>query len=274
MRTLLSLALAGLCAAAVSERPDAQQIVKRSLEAMETNWNQAPNFSFHERDVESKHDSAPVIKSYEVLMIDGSQYNRLIAVGDKPLTAAEQAEEQRKLQLEIQRRSHESTRERNRRIAKYQKERERDHAMLMAMADAFDFRIVGDEAVNGHDCWVLDATPKRGYQPPDRETRVLTGMRGRLWVDKTQNQWVKVRAEVIKPVSFYGFFAKVGPGTKFELEQEPVADNLWLPSHFSVRVNASAFGFINENSSDDEKYDKYTPIGKATAATGSLRGTR
>jgi hypothetical protein len=64
------------------------------------------------------------------------------------------------------------------------KERRRDHAMLMEMVDAFEFQLVGAEIVNGHECWVLDARPKRGYEPKDRETKVLAGMRGELWVDQ------------------------------------------------------------------------------------------
>jgi hypothetical protein len=89
-------------------------------------------------------------------------------------------------------------------------------------------------------------------------------MRGTLWIDKQTYQWVKVEAQVVNPVSFYGFLAKVGPGTRFELEQEPVADNLWLPKHFSVRVNATALmGLFNENSTDDETYRNYRPMTKA-----------
>jgi len=57
----------------------------------------------------------------------------------------------------------------------------------------------------------------------------------------------------------------VGPGTRFELEQEPVAGNLWMPKHFAMRVNASAFGFINENSSDDETYTDYRPMSGVVA---------
>ncbi len=271
MRSLpLFLCLA--CAAATLERPDPQQLVRRSVEAIEADWSQAPNFAYQERDVQSKHDGTPTTKTYEVLMIEGSQYNRLIAVDDKPLSPGQQMEEERKLRLEMDKRARESPRESAKRIANYQKERDRDHAMLKNMVDAFDFQFAGEETVNGYDCWVLDATPKRSYQPKDRETKVLTGMRGRLWVEKSQYQWVRVRAEVFKPVSLFGFFAKVGPGTRFQLEQAPVADNLWLPSHFSMRVNASAFGFINENSSDDETYGKYVPAGKATAEVPSERG--
>jgi len=250
--------------AATTAQPDPQQIVRRSVQAIEADWSQAPNYTYQERDVQSKHDGAPTIKTYEVLMIEGSQYNRLIAVDDRPLSSSQQAEEEQKLQTETARRAHESVRERNRRIAKYQKERTRDHMMLISMVDAFDFQVTGEETVNGHDCWILDATPRPGYQPKERDMRVLTGMRGRLWVEKAQYQWVKVRAEVFKPVSFYGFMAKVGPGTFFMLEQAPVAENVWLPSRFSVHVTASALGFLNENSTDDEKYDKYRPIGNSS----------
>ena len=115
--------------------------------------------------------------------------------------------------------------------------------MLQEMVDAFQFHLAGEAEVDGHSCWIFNAEPKPGFQPADHEGRVLKGMKGRLWIDKATYQWVKVHAEVVKPVSFYGFLAKVGPGTEFDLEQEPVTDNLWLPKRFSVRVNASALGF-------------------------------
>ena len=264
---LAALAVCGTAAAATQPPPNVQELIRRSVNAIETDWNEAPNYTFVERDVESKHDGKPTIKTYQVLMIDGSQYNRLTAMNDQPLTSGEQAEEQRKLEFEIAKREHESSRERNKRIAKYQKERNQDSAMLKAMADAFDFQLVGEETVNRHDCWVLIAKPKPGYQPTNRETKVLTGMTGKLWIDKSANQWVRVQAEVIKPVNFYGFFAKVGPGTNFVLEQEPVGDKIWLPKRFSMRVKASALGMFNENSTDDETYADYKPILKgATAA--------
>jgi len=239
--------------------------VRRSVQAVEADWSQAPNYSYRERDVESKHNSPATTKTYQVLMIDGSPYNRLVAIDDRPLSGGEQTVEDRKLHNEILRREHESSHERSRRIAKFEKERRRDHAMLLDMIQAFDFEPAGEEMVDGHVCWVFDARPKRGFQPKDHETKVLLGMRGRLWIDKSTYQWVRVQAEVVKPVGFFGFIAKVGPGTRFLLEQEPVADNLWLPKSFSVHVKASAFGFIDESSIDDETYTAYIPMAKASA---------
>jgi hypothetical protein len=266
MRFFLLLAIAVWCRAATPQ-PDPKQIVQRSVQAIEADWNLAPGYSFQERDVESKHNATPTVKTYEVLMIDGSPYNRLIAIDDRALSQSDQAEEERKLRSEIRKRKRESDHERDRRLAKYEKERRHDHAMLMDMVGAFDFRIVGDESVNGHNCWVLDAQPKPGYQPTDHETKVLAGMRGKLWVDKSQYQWVRVQAEVFKAVNLFGFVAKVAPGTRILLEQEPVADNLWLPKRFSVHVSASALGFFDESSIDDETYRNYKPLPKTSAET-------
>lgn len=240
-----------------------EDIIRKSVAATEANWKEAPKFGFVERDVASKKNHPKTVKTYEVFMIEDSPYNKVIAVNDHPLSKEEQQIEEQKLQAEMVNRKNETPRERKHRIAKYQKERSEDRALLCEMVEAFNFKLVGETKLNGRDVYQFEAKPKPGYVPNNREAKVLTGMKGTLWVDKETYQWVKVEAEVIHPVSFYGIFAKVGPGTRFELEQEPIAGGVWLPKHFSVRVNASALGFINENSTDDETYSNYRPLSEA-----------
>ena len=96
-------------------------------------------------------------------------------------------------------------------------------------------------------------------------------MKGQLWIDKATNQWVKVHAEVVRPVTFYGFLAKVGPGTEFDLEQEPVANGIWLPKTFNVRVKATALGFFSENSNESDTYRDYQPMPQASALLQSTK---
>ncbi|HLY20412.1 MAG TPA: hypothetical protein VKR61_24465 [Bryobacteraceae bacterium] len=86
-------------------------------------------------------------------------------------------------------------------------------------------------------------------------------MRGKMWIDEQQYQWVKVQAEVFRPVTFGLFVAQVEPGTEFALEQKPVAPNLWLPSHFSMQVKARVLRYWSHNSADDETYWDYKPAG-------------
>jgi hypothetical protein len=261
-------------ASATQPHPTSDEIIRRSVAATDADWQEAPNYSFINRVAESKHVAPRVLKTYDVLMIEGSPYNKVIAANDNPLAPGERAEEERKLQREIYKRQHESNRERSHRIVKYNRERGQDHAMMKQMVEAFDFTLSGEEHLAGREVWVLNATPKPGYVPHNHEGKVLMGMKGKLWIDQATYQWVKVEAQVARPVSFFGFFARVGPGTRFVLEQEPVNDNLWLPKHFSVNVVASAFGFIDESSTEDDTYRDYRPMPNAVALAPSARSTQ
>jgi hypothetical protein len=244
-------------------------LVRRSVEASNRNWKEAPNYVFQVRELEEKLDSRGKMKkrtfnTYEVSVLDGSEYRRLVKRNDVPLSAAEQKKEEQKYAAERDRRKRESSSERSKRVGRYQKERQQDHAMMTEMTEAFNFKLVGEATVAGHPCYVLDATPKTGYVPKMRDTKVLTGMRGKMWVDKSTAQWVKVEAEVIRPVSFYAV-ATVGPGTKFSLEQEPVEGGVWLPKHFAVKVNSSVL-FLSRNSLEDEISSNYRRANTGEAA--------
>jgi hypothetical protein len=248
----------------------ADDIIRRSVAASERNWTAAPSWSFHERDAKPK-GGGNSSKTYLVLVIEGSQYNQLVAKNDQPLSPQEQAAEEEKLQQEIRKRRSESPRERSKRISKYQQERNQDHAMMLEMVSAFSFARARDEDVRGRPAYVFDASPKSGYVPKSRDAKVLTGMKGRLWVDKRTFQWAKVQAEVITPVSFYGFLARVEPGTSFLLEQAPVTGRIWFPIRFRQQVSAKALGIINENSLDEETYSDYKPLSQAFLASRNQR---
>jgi hypothetical protein len=271
MKALLLLLLVAAASQWAAVPPDSREIIRKSVDVVEANWTQAPNYSFTERASHSKKRSEPVVKTFRVSMIDGAPYRYLVAVDDRPLRLDQQTVEECKLAGETEKRRSESEKERAQRVYNYSKERNRDHAILMEIADAFDFEFAGEETVNGHDCWVLDARPRQGYTPKNHAAKVLTAMTLRLWVEKSQNQWVKVEAELFQPISFYGLLAKVGPGTRFMLEQEPITDTVWLPTRFSMRLNASALGFINENSTNDNTYSNYTPNTQKAARLEVMR---
>jgi hypothetical protein len=271
----LSFVLSAPLLRAAPRRPDASAIIKRSVVVNNSDWRAFPNYSHHERDIIAKLDSSgkrrsEEHKTYRVLMIDGSPYQELIATNGKPLTGQAAAAEKAKLKQEIDKRAHESDSARAARIQKFKKERAEEHLLMNQMADAFNFKLAPDETVNGHECYVLDATPKPDYQPPVTKARVLLGMKGRLWIDKDSYHWVRVHAQVVKPVEFGLFVAKVRPGTEFELEQAPIDGNIWLPIHFTESVNAKVLGVYGIRNSDEEFYSDYERASaNAYARTGS-----
>jgi hypothetical protein len=238
-----------------AQRLSAEKIIANSVAANHKDFEAAINYNWKERDRTPKG-----FKTSQVTMIDGTPYYRLIAVNGKPLPPAQAAQEKKKEQQAIAERKAESPEQRRKRIQKFEQDRHRDAEMMAQLTKAFTFTIVGQQKLRGFDVWALRATPCKDYHPPTMETEVLTGMRGQLWIDQKTFQWVKVVAEVVRPVSIGGFLAKVEPGTRFELEKSPVSDGIWLVSHFSMRSDAKVLHMFNRSSQDDETYSDYQKI--------------
>jgi hypothetical protein len=259
-----AIVLGTLLASAVGAgaQMDANTIIQRSVAANQADWKAAPLYDHYERDRSDDGGS----KTYDVLMIDGSPYQELVAINGKPLSQQQQAAEESKLQQTVSQREHETPEQRAQRIAKYERDRKRDQLLMDQLTEAFNFKLIGQQKLNGFDVYVLSATARPGYRPPNTETQVLTGMEGKLWVDKNSFQWVKVEAHVIHPVSIEGFLARVQPGTRFELEKMPVNDNIWLPTHFSMRAQAKVLFLFNHKSADDEHYWGYQKVAPISAA--------
>ena len=261
-----------VCAVALASQPDAGELMGRSVEVIKADWAAAREYSFIKTAVKTKHDGQSAKKTYQVLTIEGSPYMEVEGEDGHPLSAARRVEEERKLQEERQKRLKESPRERDRRIAKYAEDRNRDYGLLCEMAYAFEYKIQGEQNINGYDAWVLEGTPNPNYLPKTREAKVLTGMNVKFWIDKSTYQWLKLEAEVVKTVPFYGALAKVSPGTKFMLEQEPVSGDVWLPKRFTVTVKALEFGFINADSSEEETYTNYRRMADVVSEIQAKQG--
>ena len=234
---------------ATAAQPDVATIVQRSVAANERDWEAAPQYDYFERD-RLEHGT----KTYRVHMILGSQYNELTAVNGKPLPAGQQADEKRKLAETIAKRRAESPDEKSKRVADYRRGRERDHVMIQQLTKAFDFQFAGRQRLGQREVYVLKATPRADYAPPNTHAKVLTGMQGTLWIDTGTFQWARVVAEVIHPVSIAGFLAQVEPGTRFELLYSPVEGDIWFPNRYLMRSRAKILMLFTRRDHADETY--------------------
>ncbi len=244
-RILLAWAFASVVRGA--PQPDVKTIIQKSVEANDRDFRAAPQFNYKEKD-----RIGTELKAYQVTMIDGSPYQRLIAVGGKPLSKEQAAEELKKEQQAAADRKEQSARQRKDRIAGYEKDRKGDHEMMGQLTEAFDFTLLGKKKIKKFNVWVLKATPRPGYKPPNMETQVLPGMEGELWIDQKTYEWVKVTARVIRPVSIEGFLAQVEPGTRFEIEKTPVGGGIWQITHFSMQSHAKVLFLVNRASEEED----------------------
>jgi hypothetical protein len=87
-----------------------------------------PDYAYVERDEVQKNDNDSG-KTYQVVMIDGSDYNLPIVVNDQPLAPNQEKAELERLKSEVQRRNRESLAARRQRIEKYRKQRDENGAL-------------------------------------------------------------------------------------------------------------------------------------------------
>ncbi|HEX4164495.1 MAG TPA: hypothetical protein VHZ55_03395 [Bryobacteraceae bacterium] len=249
-------------------------IIRQAVAVNNRDWQAQLDFAYDERDIKSKLDSSGQVqsrqsKTYRMLMIDGSPYQRLLEVNGEPISRTQCQAESEKLKNEVVRRRYESATQRRSRIADFESTRAEEHLLMQQMAAAFNFRLLDEEQVDGTPCYRLAATANPDYRPPVEKARVLLGMRGQMWVDKQHFHWVKVKAEVTQPVSFGFFIAHVKPGTQFELDQMPVGE-YWLPKYFIEKVNANVLGLYGYRSQEESLYSDYQSQSKPFSDLASV----
>jgi hypothetical protein len=222
---------------------DAREIVRRSVEIDSGNTAAARNYTFLQRQETRKLDGAGRVKdteslTYDVTLQEGSPYRRLVARDDKPLSEKDQREEQEKLRRSNEIRSHETPEQREQRIADWHRKQEDQRKPLKELPDAFDFRLLPNEAIDGAECWVIEASPKPGYKPKAASAFFFPKVRARFWIARTNYQWVKFDMEALDTIAFKGILVRLSKGSHLVMDQQHVNGEVWLPRR--IVLNASA----------------------------------
>lgn len=251
---VLVVAACGLSSALAAD--DAREIVRKSVDLDQANWLRMKDYTWMARSTERHLDSDGKVKSvdssaWETVMLDGEPYRRMLERDGKPLPPAEQKKQQDKLDKSVSKLAHETAEEKQRRLAEYEARRRKEREFLRQIPDAYDLRIEGEERVEGHDAWVIAGTPKAGYHGRDRETKSLLKIRGKLWVDKSTYQWIRLQAETTETIAFGLFLARLNPGASLLFEQVHAADDLWLPERIYMK-GAGRVGLIKRIAMDEE----------------------
>ena len=226
--------------------PDADAIIRKSVARDFFNFDSIKNYTYAEREEDREYDGNGKLKKTEsetdeVLILGGRPYEKRVAKNDKPLSEGDARHEQEKMDKELEKREHMSDADR----AKVEKEREEERAYLREIPDAFDFRLLGEEEISGKPAWIIQADPKPGYRPKDSKAKLLTKVRGKIWIDQGEYHWVKMEAQVLDPISFgFGLF-RVAQGGILHFEQKRVNDEVWLPTHIFIRGDAR-LGYVKK----------------------------
>ena len=220
-----------------------RDLIRRTADNDIQNDKKQRDYTYVERQEMRKLDGKGQVKSTEietsdVLNIYGEQVQKLVAKNDKPLSDKDARKQDEKIQKLIDKRKGESDSDREKRLKKEEKQREDERQFVREVADAYNFKFVGIEPLNGRPNYVIDAEPKRGYKPVHKDADVLPKTRFRVWIDKDDTQMTKIDVQIIDTVSFGLFLARLHKGSRVIIEDTRVNDEVWLQQHVAVKVDA------------------------------------
>jgi len=219
-------------------------------------------YTYVEREEQHKLDGNGQVKSsesktHEIMVLYGEHVERLIAKDDKPLSEKDAAKEEERIQKLTDKRKNESEDQRKKRLDEEEKDREDSRKFVSEVADAYNFRFMGTENIDGRETYVIDAEPRPDFQPHLKEAKILPKFRFRAWIDQQESQWVKLDAECIDTVSLGWFLARIHKGSRLLLDQTRVNDEVWLPRHVAIKVDVRVALLKNFNVEADLTYRDY-----------------
>ena len=227
--------------------PDARQIMESSIAATERHWHARLHYTYIERDEDRRRDSAGRVKSEHVdvsrtILVNGVPFEQLVERDGRPPSCRGGTETERGTrQVEAG-----NSRGAGRAIAQAGGG---DRVDCPGSAQAFDFQLVGEEAVNGRPAYVLQATPHPGYHAQGKYGSMFPKVAGKLWVDKQDLGWIKVDGQVIQPFSMGLFLVRLLRGSQIKMEQTRVDGGIWMPERVEVQAVAKIF-FVKSLSID------------------------
>jgi hypothetical protein len=237
------------------------------------NYKKQRDYTYIDREVVHKLDGKGRVqsteaKTYEVMELYGEPVSRLIEKDDKPLDAKEAAKEEERIQKLADRRKNESEEEKRKHQEEKEKARQKGREFVSEVPDAYNFRLVGSEVLNGRDTWVIDGEPRADFQAHLREAEALSRLHGRLWIDKAEMQLAKMDIEIVDTVSFGWVVVRLHKGTRVVYEQTRVNDEVWLPQHYEAKVDARIALFKSDNEQDAGTFRDYKKFRTSSKIVG------
>lgn len=181
-------------------------------------------------------------ETFELTFYKGARIRRKVAKDGKPLSAKDEAEEQKRVEKrirEIEKREAEKAREAG-------KEPDFDHDdsgernKRMTISDvlrASKLTSPRREWFRGRDVIVFDFEPLPGYKPQKNYEKLFGKMAGAIWVDPVDRQVARVEARLIEAYKIGGgMLASLKEGANFVIEQERVNQEIWLPTRAEINL--------------------------------------
>jgi hypothetical protein len=131
---------------------------------------------------------------------------------------------------------------------------------LSDLLTRFDFRLVGEEPVEGRMAYVVEFGPKPGLVSKTLRDRVLNNFAGKAWIDVVEHQIYKIDGHLTTSVKVAGGLALDLQEVKIIYEGRPVYPGYWAPCREEIQIKARAAMIFKVNKEMRFEFSGYEPL--------------
>jgi hypothetical protein len=180
---------------------------------------------------------------------------RLVAINDRPLTAADEQREQARLDALLadpglqQHRKHSEDADESIVLK-----------LLRMLPQAFQYQYAGLGSGPAGPVQKFNFWPDLRFHPPDLETQALTAMAGQIWVDAAQGRVVRLEGHLQQNTNYgWGLLGKLNKGGWVLIEQADVGAHQWRIVHVQLQMILRIL-FRTRYFDTDEQMSGYVPV--------------
>ena len=174
-------------------------------------------------------------KETHVIQTKDGEIGRVVAVDGRPLTSAEQENEDRRIQRFI---------DNPQQQRKRQREESEDDAKTERIFKVLPQMVIATYGQKKGDLVELDFKPNPGFRPSSHEEEVFHSMEGRIWVDPQKRRLAEIDGHLTTSVKFGGgLLGYLDKGGEFRVKQSEVAPGYWEITLMHVDMRGKALFF-------------------------------
>jgi len=231
---LLRCAPQPVCAGEVLPKPS--EVTQRMVERSQTlaQVDQGPQYTYVKRSLLERLDAAgQSLKSeekfYQVTLIGGFPFKRLVKIQGRELSSEELRREDAK---EEKFRQRFVSADPKKLVAR------KEGMVTPELLDRYQFVVEKRVVLSNRPTLVLTFEPKDGNLPSRTvQDKLLNRMRGRLWIDEGDADIAKLEVSLVEPI-FLGWFGLLGSLNQCDLslERQRMPDGVWINAKQALHI--------------------------------------
>ncbi len=121
-------------------------------------------------------------------------------------------------------------------------------------------------------CYRMSFTPNPHWDPPDTEAKILRGMAGDLWMEKSQERLYRLSAHLITDVDFgWGIVGRLDKGGTIDLEQTQIGTGDWELTRMKLNLTGKLLMFKSITVQLSEEMGRFSPVPPNTDYREAIR---